>query len=307
MLRFVGRVAFFLSEAIRALRRSAAPSVAAIVTIVVTTLLLGVLVPVLRASESKATEVREQIGLQVFLYRDATRAEIEALDEELAGIPHVTAVEYCSPACAKRELAAELRGDLEGSIKELNSNPLPPTFKLELDDADNLEAVRAALTPPNSAGKPTPISAAIDPPIGQDRENATKIREVTGAVKIVLLVIAALLLIASLLLVANTIRLSIYARRREVEVMRLVGATNWFIRWPFMIEGVIVGLAGAGVAVGILLLGKVTIVDPLADDFALIDNLSTMGFAPLVAMLVAAAVLVSALGSGITLRRFLRV
>ena len=119
--------------------------------------------------------------------------------------------------------------------------------------------------------------------------------------------IAALLLIASLLLVANTIRLSIYARRREVEVMRLVGATNWFIRWPFMIEGVIVGLAGAGIAVGILLLGKVTIVDPLADDFALVDNLSTMGFVPLVAMLVAAAVLVSALGSGITLRRFLRV
>ena len=307
MLRFFGRIAFFLSEAFRALRRSAAPSVAAIVTIVVTTLLLGVLVPVLRASESKASEVRDQIGLQVFLYRDATRAEIEALDQELAAIPHVTAVEYCAPACAKRELAAELRGDLEGSIEELNSNPLPPTFKLELDDPDNLEAVRAALTPPNSAGEPTPISSAIDPPIGQDRENATKIREVTGAVKIVLLVIAALLLIASLLLVANTIRLSIYARRREVEVMRLVGATNWFIRWPFMIEGVIVGLTGAGVAVGILLLGKVTIVDPLADDFALIDNLSTMGFAPLVAMLVAAAVLVSALGSGITLRRFLQV
>ena len=120
-------------------------------------------------------------------------------------------------------------------------------------------------------------------------------------------VIAALLLIASFLLVANTIRLSIYARRREVEVMSLVGATNWFIRWPFMIEGVIVGLLGAGIAVGILLLGKVTIVDPLADDFALVDNLSTMGFVPLVAMLVGAAVLVSAVGSGITLRRFLRV
>ena len=84
MLRFFGRIAFFLSEAFRALRRSAAPSVAAIVTIVVTTLLLGVLVPVLRASESKASEVRDQIGLQVFLYRDATRAEIEALDQELA-------------------------------------------------------------------------------------------------------------------------------------------------------------------------------------------------------------------------------
>ena len=93
--------------------------------------------------------------------------------------------------------------------------------------------------------------------------------------KIILSVIAVLLLIASLMLVANTIRLSIYARRREVEVMRLVGATNWFIRWPFVIEGLIVGLLGAGIAVGLLWLGKVTIIDPLAQNFALIDNFST--------------------------------
>jgi cell division transport system permease protein len=303
----MGRVFFFVSEAFRALRRSAAPSIAAIVTIVITTLLLGVLVPVLHASESKASEVRDQIGLRVFLYRDASQAQLDELERKLNAVPHVNGVEYCSPACAKQDLKSRLKGDLEGSIAELNSNPLPPSFNLSLDDADNLESVRAALLPTNASGKPTPISPAIDPPIGESREEANKIREVTGAVKIVLLVIAGLLLIASLLLVANTIRLSIYARRREVEVMSLVGATNWFIRWPFMIEGVIVGLTGAGVAVGILLLGKVTIVDPLADDFALVDNLSTMGFVPLVAMLVSAAVLVSALGSGITLRRFLRV
>ena len=119
--------------------------------------------------------------------------------------------------------------------------------------------------------------------------------------------IAVLLLIASLMLVANTIRLSIYARRREVEVMRLVGATNWFIRWPFVIEGVIVGLAGAGIAVGILWLGKVTIVDPLSQNFALVDNFSTMGFVPLIIVLLGASVVVSVLGSGITLRRFLRI
>jgi cell division transport system permease protein len=89
--------------------------------------------------------------------------------------------------------------------------------------------------------------------------------------------------------------------------MRLVGATNWFIRWPFMIEGVLVGLFGATLAVGILWLGKVTIVDPLAESFALVDNFSTVGFAPLVIVLISAAVVVSAMGSGITLRRFLRV
>jgi cell division transport system permease protein len=206
-----------------------------------------------------------------------------------------------------KELEGRLEGDLKGSISELNSNPLPPSFNLDLDNPDNLEAVRSALLPPNASGKPTPISSAIDPPVGESRQDAKEIREVTGAVRYVLIGIAVLLLTASLLLVANTIRLSIFARRREVEVMQLVGATDWFIRWPFMIEGVIVGLAGAGTAVGILWVCKEVIVDPLADNFNLIDNLSTMAFVPLVVMLVGAAVLVSALGSGITLRRFLRV
>ena len=99
----------------------------------------------------------------------------------------------------------------------------------------------------------------------------------TGALKIVLTVITALLLLASLMLVGNTIRLSIYTRRREVEVMRLVGATRWFIRWPFMIEGVVVGFAGGLVAILILWLGKITIVDPLSNSFSFVaaqDNIS---------------------------------
>jgi cell division transport system permease protein len=89
--------------------------------------------------------------------------------------------------------------------------------------------------------------------------------------------------------------------------MRLVGATNWFIRWPFVIEGLIVGLSGAALAVGMLWIGKETIIDPLAQNFQLIDNFSTVGFETLVIVLLAGAVAVSALGSGITLRRFLRV
>ena len=129
----------------------------------------------------------------------------------------------------------------------------------------------------------------------------------TGAVKILLAVIAVLLAVASLFLVGNTIRLSIYARRREVEVMQLVGATDWFIRWPFVIEGMVVGLFGALIAVGILFLGKVTIVDPLSDNFALVENLNTISFGPLIAALVMGAMVVAALGSGVTLRRFLRI
>ena len=129
----------------------------------------------------------------------------------------------------------------------------------------------------------------------------------TSALKIVLTVITALLLIASLMLVGNTIRLSIYTRRREVEVMRLVGATRWFIRWPFMIEGVVVGFTGGLVAILILWLGKITIVDPLSSDISFLAAQDNISFPALIAILFAASVLVSALGSGVTLRRFLKV
>ena len=132
----------------------------------------------------------------------------------------------------------------------------------------------------------------------------------TSALKIVLTVIMALLIVASLMLIGNTIRLSIFTRRREVEVMRLVGATRWFIRWPFLIEGVVVGFMGGLVAILILWIGKITIVDPLSnngDSFALAQHNSTIAFPVLIAILFGAAILVSTIGSGVTLRRFLRV
>ena len=294
---------FFLGEAYRALRRNAAPSLAAIVTIAVTVLLIGVLVPVLDASGSKTDDVRSQLELKVFLFDDATNNEISNLQDKIGAIPHVENVEYVSPAAALKILEDRLQD--KSLLDQLNSNPLPPAFNVKVDNPDNIESVQTALSPPDSSGKPQPISAAIDEIVTGDQTQ--QIREVTGAVKILLAVIAVLLAIASVFLVGNTIRLSIYARRREVEVMQLVGATNWFIRWPFVIEGLVVGLFGALIAVGILFLGKVTIVDPLSDNFALVENLNTISFGPLIAALVTGAMVVAALGSGVTLRRFLRI
>lgn len=299
----MSRFAFFLGEAYRALRRNAAPSAAAIVTIAVTVLLIGVLVPVLDASGSKTDDVRSQLELKVFLFDDATNNEITSLQDKISGIPHVENVEYISPAAALKILQERLED--KSLLDQLNTNPLPPAFNVKVDNPDNIESVQTALSPPDSTGKPQPISAAIDDIVtGQETQ---QIREVTSAVKILLAVIAVLLAVASLFLVGNTIRLSIYARRREVEVMQLVGATDWFIRWPFVIEGLVVGLFGAIIAVGILFLGKVTIVDPLSDNFALVENLNTISFVPLVAALVMGAMVVAALGSGVTLRRFLRI
>ena len=119
--------------------------------------------------------------------------------------------------------------------------------------------------------------------------------------------LAGLLLFASVALIANTLRLSIFARRREVEVMKLVGATNWFIRWPFVIEGMVVGFLGGVLAVLLLTIAKETLVEPLSERFALLAAPETIDFPLLIILLLLACIAVSAAGSGLTLRRFLRV
>ncbi len=305
----MSRLLFFTQEAFRALRRNGAPSMAAIVTTVVTVILLGVLIPIFQTTQAKSDQVRDSLEFRVAIYDDATRAEVNDLEHKLQEIPHVSSVKLITKAEALHELTADLGKDKSGELlTQLHSNPLPANFQVKADDASNLDGVRAAVTPPGPNGKPKPISPIVQE-VFDRQEDSKKIEQVTSALKIVLTVITALLIIASLMLVGNTIRLSIYTRRREVEVMRLVGATRWFIRWPFMIEGVVVGFFGGLVAILILWLGKLTIVDPLSDSigFLAAQNSTTLSFPALVGILFAAAVLVSAVGSGVTLRRFLKV
>ncbi len=302
----MSRIIFFLQEAVRALRRNAAPSLAAVVTTVVTVVLLGVLIPVFQTAQGKSEQVRDQLNIQVALFDDATKGEIAALEQEVAAIPHVDEVTFVSKSQALSTLRSELKD--KSIVEQLNSNPLPASLEVKADDAANLEGIRAAIVPTGPDGKEQPISPIVSN-LFDRQQDTQQIEKVTSALKIVLTVITALLIVASLMLVGNTIRLSIYARRREVEVMRLVGATRWFIRWPFMIEGIVVGFAGSLIAILILWLGKITIVDPLSKSISLLaaQNESTLSFPALVAILFAAAVLVSTIGSGVTLRRFLKI
>jgi cell division transport system permease protein len=300
----MGRIIFFFQEALRALKRNGAPSLAAVVTTVVTVVLLGMLIPIFQTAQGKSEEVRDQLNVQYALYDDATQGEIAATKHKLEGLPHVAEVAFVS----KKEALETLRSELKDKtiVEELHTNPLPNSLEVKADDASNLDAIREAVYPNGPKGKA--ISPIISNPF--DRQPASeKIEQVTSALKIVLTVITALLILASLMLVGNTIRLSIYTRRREVEVMRLVGATRWFIRWPFMIEGVVVGFAGGLLAILILWIGKITIVDPLSHSIGLLaaQNNSTLGFPALIAILFTASILVSTIGSGVTLRRFLKV
>jgi cell division transport system permease protein len=174
------------------------------------------------------------------------------------------------------------------------------------DNPANVLVVRNELMPRTPNGGTAMIDPAIQN-ISNHKDDTRKALELTDAVKWGGLAFSLLLVLASILLIGNTIRLSLYARRREVEVMKLVGATDWFIRWPFVIEGIIVGAVGAVLAVTTLGIVKVALLDPLLSGWSLVGGIRTIAFPALIAVLLAAGIGVSALGSGMSLRRFLRV
>ena len=296
------RLAFFLREALRSLRRSALPSFAALATVLVTMLVLGVFIPIVQATTGAANEVRGRLLLDVYLKTDAKPADIQRVHALIAGTPHVKKIQFVSKAQAYRD---ERRRNPQ-AYQLLGSNPLPDTFRVTPDQAGNLNRVRNAIVPIGASGRRAPADPSIDE-VKNRRDETSKILSATRIVKLTMALLAALLIAASILLISNTIKLSLFARRREVEVMKLVGATDWFIRWPFVIEGVIVGALGGGLAILLLAVGKVALIDPLARDFALIAAPSTIDFSLLVGVLLAASVAVSATGSALSLRRFLRV
>ncbi len=296
------RLSFFLREATRALKRNAAPSFAAMATVVVTVLVLGVFIPVVQATTGAANEVRSKVIADVYLKANVTDRDQARVQRLIEGTPKVGSVAFISK---ERAYAEEKKRNPE-AYDLLGSNPLPDTFRVTPERPDDIGAVRNALAPLAPGGERTVADPAIDE-VRNREEDTNKILAATSVVKLTIAGLAVLLVIASVLLIANTIRLSLYARRRDVEVMKLVGATDWFIRWPFVIEGIIVGALGGIVAVLVLSVLKIAIVDPLAADFALIAAPETMNFGLLVAVLLLASVAVSAAGSGLSLRRFLRV
>jgi cell division transport system permease protein len=274
-----------------------------VATVLVTVLVLGVFIPVVQATTGAANKVRSRVIADVYLKTDASRADVARVRNVIrTQVPHVKSVQFVSKQQAYREESASN----QEAYRLLGANPLPDLFRVTPDTPDDIKAVRDALAPPSPSGGTTTIDPAIDE-VRNREDDTNKILSVTQAVKLTMAGLAVLLAIASVLLIANTIRLSLYARRREVEVMKLVGATDWFIRWPFVLEGMLVGAVGGVLAVLMLGVVKVAVVDPLTANFALMSSPQTMGFAMLTVVLLAASIAVSALGSGISLRRFLRV
>ena len=296
------RFGFFLKEALRAMRRNAAPTFAALATVLVTLIVLGVFIPIVQATRGAADSVRSRVQVEVYMKTDATRADDARVQRELLAVPNVRSVVFES----KQQAWAQQSKSDPAAYALLTSNPLPDTFHVIPNNPANVLAIRNAVMLRAPGGG----TRYLDPTIGSvsnHTDDTKKILEVTNLVTITAAALTILLILASILLIGNTIRLSLYARRREVEVMKLVGATDWFIRWPFVIEGTVVGALGAVLAIAVLGVTKVALLDPLANNWTLIAAPQTISFVGLTAVLVFAGVGVSALGSGLSLRRFLRV
>jgi len=297
------RFSFFMRESLRSLRRNAVPSFAAMASVLVTMLVLGVFIPMVQATTGAANDVRSKVLVNVFMKTNATDADIERVRKRLAeNTPNVGKVQFVS----KAEAYAKEKKQNPEAYALLGSNPLPDTFRITPTSPDKSDDLRNALAPVSPSGERTVVDRAIDE-VKDRREETGKILSATHVVKLSMALLASLLVLASILLISNTIRLSLFARRREVEVMKLVGATDWFIRWPFVIEGIVVGALGGVLAILLLFVGKVAFIDPLKQDFSLIAAPDTINFGLLIVVLLFASVAVSAAGSGLSLRRFLRV
>jgi cell division transport system permease protein len=294
---------FFVAEALRSIRANAAVSVAATVTVLIAVFILGAFIPSFLYVQSTVDSQKKRVDINVFISDAATVPQVEGLRSQLTALQERGEVEsfvYVS----KDEALVKLRDRLNDPsiLEELPGNPLPASFEVKPTDPARSDAIIVQLED----------SPAIDTELGisYGKETADRLLSVARFIQWAGLGLISILLVASILLIGNTIRLSIFARRREVEVMKLVGATNWFIRWPFVIEGIICGLIGAALSVALLFAIKVGVVDTWirdADSDLTRDSATTIGFPMLGLMLIAAGALVGALGSGITLRRFLKV
>ncbi|HEX2503535.1 MAG TPA: permease-like cell division protein FtsX [Miltoncostaeaceae bacterium] len=297
------RPRFFLAEAIRSIRANVAVSIAATVTVLIAVFILGAFIPSFLYVQSTVDSQKERVDIRAYISDSAKVAQVNDLQDDLKALQAQGLVQEFT-YINKDQALEELRGRLKDpSVTDfLSSNPIPANFRIKPDAAEQADEVIAAID----------SHPAVDEELGVSygKETTDKLLTVARFIQWAGLALITILLVASILLIGNTIRLSIFARRREVEVMKLVGATNWFIRWPFVIEGIICGLVGAVLSVALLWAVKVGVVDQWIDgtDSALQrDEATTIGFPLLGLVLIVAGALVGAIGSGITLRRFLKV
>ena len=286
-----------ISEAFRSIGANISTTVAATMTVLIGMFLLGLFIALFSWVNSWTDHVRKDVIVKVFFEQspEATEQQVNAVRAKIQTFPETKTVVFVS----KEEALDRMKSKYPTLVEGLVGNPLPDAFEVTPKDADQVTSL---------ANRLSPLPPGVEK-VDYAQKKTERILSVTNVIKYIFLLGSVILMIASTILIANTIRLSIFSRRREVEVMKLVGASNWFVRGPFMLEGMICGLIGALAAIVLLVLAKevaLPVIEGHSSTFSE-EDVHALSFPLTALILIGVALAVGAAGSGITLRRFLRV
>ena len=288
-----------VAEAWRSLTASLSTTLAAALTVLIGMFLVGLLIGLGTWARSWAEHAKGRLDVNVYLCtrttcdHEVTVAEKNAVRVKLLNDPRIASVQYIS----KEQALIEMKKKAPDMVANVISNPFPDAFKVKPKHGEDVVAIANSLDPP---------PAGVEK-VNFGKKTATRILRVAHIFEVLSVLAIAILLIAATILIGNTIRLSIFARRREIEVMKLVGASNWFVRGPFMVEGLLTGLLGAAAAVVLLFLGKELVLPATIGRLDAGKDVNAIAFEYTALLVLTIGLLLGAAGSSITMRRFLRV
>jgi len=293
----MSRFKLVVSEAFRSIGSNLSTSFAATMTVLIGMFLLGLLIALGSWVVSWSDHVKDQLEVKVFFAEDVKPKQINAVGGFLGKLEtdgKIKDYQFVS----RGEALHRMQKKYPELTADLPSNPLPDSYEVTPKHAEEVKQLSASIRGQKFAG--------VDR-VKDGQQTSKRILQVARVIEVVFLVAVVVLLAASVLLIANTIRLSIFSRRREIEVMKLVGATNWFVRGPFMVEGLLCGLLGAFAAVVLLLIGKEAALPAILGHIDSSNDVKALGFTVTALILLGVGLVVGAVGSGLTLRRYLKV
>jgi cell division transport system permease protein len=288
-----------IAEAWRSLTASLSTTLAAALTVLIGMFLVGMLIGLGTWARSWSDHAKGKLVIDVFLCtqttcgKDVTIQQTNAIRQLLQNDPRVKRVEYI-PKDKALQIMEKRNPEM---VKGLISNPLPNSFKVTPKRGEDVSAIAQGLSPP---------PAGVEK-VNFGQKTANRVLRVAKVFEVLSSLAIVILLGAATILIGNTIRLSIFARRREIEVMKLVGASNWFVRGPFMVEGLLTGLIGAASAVVLLFLGKAIVLPATIGKLSAGPGVAAISFGYTALIILSLGLLLGAAGSTITMRRFLQV
>lgn len=288
---------YFVKETYKSIRRNGFMSFASISTVAVSLLVLGMFLMIFLNTNNLAQYLENQVQISVYMQDSATDKELASVKDKLTKMPGVVKVTQVNKQQALERFKKRL-GDQEQLLNSLGKeNPFPNSFEVQVDNPDRIKVLT-----PQIGQLPKVETAKFGQEVVEHLFQLTKILRLGGIVLVVFLAMA------TLFIISNTIRLTVFARRKEVIIMKYVGATDWFIRWPFLLEGMTLGFFGAVVAFVLINSIYASLLDRIHATLAFLPLLPTSPLLLYVDLfLLAAGTGIGALGSYISLRKFLRV